>query len=56
MKTKISMAASKKLALVFGVMCCVTVAGPASSNAQVVGPPQAAVQAVQGDTSVIVDL
>ncbi len=55
MKTKISMAASMKLALVFAVMCCVTVAGPASSNAQVVGPPQAAVQAVQGDASVVVD-
>jgi|GEM_PF-1316619 len=55
MKTKISMAASMKLALVFAVICCVTVAGTASSNAQVQGPPQAAVQAVQGEASVVVD-
>lgn len=55
MKTKIAMAPSMKLALAFAVMCCVTVAGPASSNAQVVGPPQAAVQAVQGDANMVVD-
>jgi hypothetical protein len=55
MKMKISMAPSMKLALVFVVICCVTVAGPASSNAEGEGPPQATVQAVQGDASAVVD-
>ena len=45
MKTKISMAASMKLAIVIAVMCCVTWASPALSNAEVVGPPRAVVKA-----------
>ncbi len=54
MKTKMTRAGSVKLAIVIAV-ACVTLAGPTSSNAQVVGPPRAAVQAVQGDANVAVD-
>ena len=55
MKTKISMAPSMKLALVIAMMCCVTGAIPALSNAEVVGPPRAEVESIQGDANIIVD-
>lgn len=55
MKTKMTRAASMKLAIVIAVMCCVTWASPALSNAEVVGPPRAVVKAIQGDANMVVD-
>ncbi|MGA8831903.1 MAG: hypothetical protein WB554_09875, partial [Desulfomonilaceae bacterium] len=56
MKTKMTSAASMKLAIVIAVMCCVTWASPALSNAEVVSdPPRAVVKAIQGDANMVVD-
>ena len=54
MKTKMIRAGTVTLAIVIAVVS-VTWAGPTPSDAQVVAPPRAAVQAVQGEANVAVD-
>jgi hypothetical protein len=56
MKIKMTRAASMKFAIVIAVICCVTWASPALSNAEVMSdPPRAVVKAIQGDANMVVD-
>ena len=54
MKTQMRRTGSLKLAIVLAV-ACIAWAGPTLSDAEVVAPPRAAVQAVQGEATVAAD-